>query len=248
MENAINQASARPNNSLWISRIPRWLYIFPATLVVSVLAFNIFQPIKVLPRITLSPGFSFTNQAGQRLTSEDYRGKVVIYNFTYTHGGVACEEAISQMQALRERLNNETNLKDLSFALVTISLDPERDTPAALREYTNRFQQGQANDITWNFVTGDPTRTKYVVGGGFSLYYEKRANSAGDEADYRIKFEPRFVLVDGWGIIRAVYTTDKLDIERVIRDLNFIASEVRHSVGIARLAYEGAHLFQCYPQ
>lgn len=245
--NTINQASLPLNKSQGTTRIPGWLYIFPITLVAAVLAFNIFQPIKVLPRISLAPGFSFTNQMGQRLTSEDYRGKVTLYSFTYTHCGVKCEEIASQMQALRERLNNETDLNDLSFALVTISLDPERDTQAMLHEYANRFQASQDNKITWDFVTGDPLRTKYVVGGGFGLYYEKETLTEGNEADYRINSEPRFVLVDGWGIIRAVYRTDALDVERVIRDMGFIAGEVRHSQGIARIAYEGAHLFQCYP-
>jgi protein SCO1/2 len=151
------------------------------------------------------------------------------------------------MKTLRARLNNETGLDDLSFALVTISLDPERDTQTTLHEYANRFQVSQDNKITWDFVAGDPLRTKYVVGGGFGLYYEKETITTTHKANYRLKFAPRFVLVDGWGIVRAVYRTDTLDVERVIRDIGFIASEVRHSQGIARIAYEGAHLFQCYP-
>jgi protein SCO1/2 len=245
--NAINHASVRPNNLLKAGHIPGWVYIFPATLVVAVLAFNIFQPIKVLPRLSLAPGFSFTNQAGQRLTSEDYRSKLVLYNFTYTHCGADCEEMVAQMQALRKRLNNEADLDDLSFALVTISLDPERDTQATLREYANRFQPSQDNNIPWDFIAGDPLRTKYVVGGGFGLYYEKETINTGNEADYRIKFDPRFVLVDGWGIIRAMYYTDTLDTERVLSDIGYLAGEVRNSKGIARIAYEGAHLFKCYP-
>lgn len=245
--NTINQASLSLNHSRRTAQIPGWLYLFPITLVVVVLAFNIFQPIKVLPRISLAPGFSFTNQAGQRLTSEDYRGKVTLYSFTYTHCGPKCEETVGQMQTLRERLDSETDLDDLSFALVTVSLDPERDTQAALREYAHRFQSNEDNPVTWDFVAGDPLRTRYVVGGGFGLYYEKETITADSQTDYRLKFDPRFVLVDGWGIIRAVYRTDALDIERVRRDIGFIAGEVRHSQGIARIAYEGAHLFQCYP-
>jgi protein SCO1/2 len=245
--NTTNHATVRPNKLLKTARIPGWVYIFPATLILAVLAFNIFQPIKVLPRLSLAPGFSFTNQAGQRLTSEDYRSKLVLYNFTYTHCGADCEEMVAQMQALRTRLNNDPDLEDLSFALATISLDPERDTPAALREYANRFQASEDNDIPWDFIVGDPLRTKYVVGGGFGLYYEKETTNTGNEADYRVKFAPRFVLVDGWGIIRAMYLTDTLDTERVINDIGYLTGEVRNSKGIARIAYEGAHLFKCYP-
>lgn len=243
----ISPASVRPNNLLKTARIPNWVYIFPAIFVLGLLAFNIFQPIKVLPRLTLAPGFSFTNQDGQRLTSEDYRSKLVLYNFTYMHCGADCEDTVAQMQALRNRLNNEPDLDDLSFALATISLDPERDTPAALHKYANRFQSSQDDNIPWDFLAGDPLRTKYVVGGGFGLYYEKETIATDSEANYRIKFEPRFVLVDGWGIIRAMYYTDTLDTERVISDIGYLAGEVRNSKGIARIAYEGAHLFKCYP-
>jgi protein SCO1/2 len=245
--NTINHASVRPNKLLKTARVPNWVYIFPVIFVLGLLAFNIFQPIKVLPRLSLAPGFSFTNQAGQQLTSEDYRSKLVLYNFTYTHCGADCEEMVAEMQALRNRLNTEPDLDDLSFALVTISLDPERDTPAVLGEYANRFQLSQDNDISWDFIAGDPLRTKYVVGGGFSLYYEKETINTDSKADYRVKFDPRFVLVDGWGIIRAVYYTDTLDTERVMSDIGYLTGEVRNSKGIARLAYEGAHLFKCYP-
>ena len=67
--------------------IPRWVYAVAIPLCsccLGVMAFTIFEPIQVLPRIRLAPGFAMTDQAGDRLTSEDLRGEIVLYSFAYT--------------------------------------------------------------------------------------------------------------------------------------------------------------------
>jgi len=232
--------TSHANRSKWLLRL---LYLLMGAWVVIVFAFNIFQPIKVLPRVSLSPGFSFINQAGERKTSEDYRGKLTIYNFTYSHCDTACTQATAQMESLRTALI-QLGAQEAKFSLVTISLDPERDTPAVLNTYMSPFLTAPQNDISWDFLTGDPTRTKYVVGGGFGLYYE---NVPGESGQYAIKFEPRFELVDGWGIVRSEYRGAKLDLALILRDINYLLAEIHNSQGVGRYAYEAAHLFRCYP-
>ena len=230
---------ARPaNNFRWSVWATRSLYALMIALVASVLAFNIFKPIKVLPRVSLAPGFAFSNQFGERRTSEDYRGKLTVYNFAYARCGASCPATL-QMQALRRQLSSSV-LPGVNLALVTISLDPEHDTPAVSRDYMAQFDSEQDKAIMWDWLTGDPLRTKFVVGGGFGVYYESAADSS-------IKFEPHFVLVDGWGIIRAEYRGTGLDIQHVTRDVGYLTTEVTNSKGAARLAYEAAHLFKCYP-
>ncbi len=233
-------AIARPTQSAkWPVRV---LYIFLGALIVSVLAFSWFKPLKVLPRVSLAPGFVFTDRTGARKTSEDYRGKLTLYNFTYTGCGAGCSQMSKSMQALREQLG-QLAAPDVKFALVTISLDPERDTPAALQAYAAQFESASANPISWDWLTGDVQRTKYVVGGGFSVYYEKPIGPA----DTAVRFDPRYVLVDGAGIIRAEYRSAQLDMTRVMSDIDILIDEVHNSQGAARLAYEAAHLFRCYP-
>ena len=73
-------------------------------MVVAVLSFSVFQPITVLPRIHLSPGYSLANQSGERRTSEDYRGVVALYGIFYTRQDAQGIEMMEKMQALRERL------------------------------------------------------------------------------------------------------------------------------------------------
>jgi len=214
----------------------RILYALFFLLVGSVLAFAIFRPIQVLPRITLAPGLSLTDQNSARLTNEDLRGHVVLYNFTYSNCTGACQQTSNVMRAVQDHLS-EVNTGDIPISLVTISFDPERDTPERLRAYAT---QVGADPSRWRIATGDATRLKYALGGGFDLYY-------APNPDGTFTFDPMFVLVDGWGIIRASYKTATPATDRLLRDIRFVIDEARNSTGAAKYAYEAAHLFLCYP-
>ena len=89
--------------------------------------------------------------------SDDYRAKLTIYNFTYTGCSAGCPPTSQFMQALREKLS-QINVADVNFALVTISVDPEHDTPASLKSYADQFQAAQANPIGWDWLVGDAQR------------------------------------------------------------------------------------------
>jgi protein SCO1/2 len=204
--------------------------------IVAVMAFILFQPIKVLPRLGLAPAFALTDQDGRRLTSEALRGRLVLYNFTYTRCTPPCPQTSETMRRLQQQLTG-LNTGSLPVELVTISLDPAHDTPERLRAYANRLG---ADTRTWRFVTGEPAQLKNITG-GFGIY------SSGDD-NVSSTVEPVFALVDGWGLVRAVYRTPTLDLDLVARDLRLIVQEVRNSQGVNRYAYEAAHLFLCYPK
>ncbi len=216
----------------------KWLVLVALSLVVGgILAFAILQPIQVRPRIRLAPGFVLTDQNGQRLTSEDLRGHIVLYNFTYTRCRPPCPQTSQTMREVQDRLD-ELDVRDVPVTLVTISLDPEHDTPERLRAYAESLG---ADPARWRFATGDPTRLKYIIGGGFEVYY-------APNTDGSFTLAPVFVLVDGWGIIRSEYRYHTLmpDVERMLRHIRVVAEEARNSKGTARFAYEAAHLFLCY--
>ncbi len=202
----------------------------------AILAFVLFQPIQVLPRISLAPGFSFIDQNGQRLTSEDLRGSLVLYNFTYAGCGEGCAQTGPAMRAAQELLARlETD--GIPVQLVTVSFDPDRDTPEQLQAFAASLNADTKN---WHFVTGDAAQLKNVIGRGFGAYYEARD-------DGRFAFDPTFVLVDGWGVIRAKYRMAQPDSAMLARDVGLIVQEIRNSTGVNKIAYEAAHLFLCYP-
>lgn len=212
------------------------LYGLLALLLVGVLAFVIFRPILVLPRIKLAPGYALTNQDGNRLTNEDMRGKVVLYNITHTSCEPPCLQTSQTMREVQTRLD-EIGAGDVPVELVTISLDPAIDTPEVLREYADSLD---ADLGSWHFITGPLDRLKWIVGGGFGVYFDHRE-------DGRLVYDPAIMLVDGLGILRAEYITGDPGSDRIMRDLNLILEEVEKSKGANKVAYEAAHLFMCYP-
>jgi len=222
------------------STISQLWYIALVLPFVAMLAFAFFKPILVMPRMGLGPGFSLVDHTGARLTNEDLRGQLVLYNFTYTGCVAPCPATDTVMRRVQEQLPSMAT-QGLPVKLVTLSFDPVHDTVTQLHTYAARTG---ADVDRWHFATGDATLLKYVIGGGFGVYYQ--ANPA--DAETAFTFDPTFVLVDGAGIIRAKYRTATPDLAILQRDIELVAKEAIQSTGVARLAYEAAHLFVCYPK
>jgi len=231
----------------WSSHIS-WYTVLNVTLgllVTAVILFNIFQPITVLPRHNLAPGFALFDETGQPLTSEDNRGQITLYSFTYSHcTGEGCPQSAEHLAAVH-RLLVENPPEEIPVALVTITVDPERDTAVVRQAFLEQYAS-QLTAVPWHFLGGTEERLRQIVGGGFGVYY--RVPSESDQDKYAVYFEPRFILVDGLGIIRAEYRTPEIDPTILLRDVHFVAEEARRSTGAAKLAYEAAHLFMCYPR
>jgi len=219
-----------------------WVYIPLSIFAITILAFNIFQPITVLPRVGLSPGYSFHNQNEDQVTSEDFRGRLTLYSFSYANCSDNCPQSLDNIASVHNVLK-ENIPANVDLALVTISLDPERDTPDQLKTVMSKY--APSDDVDWHFLVGDALKTKYAVGSGFNLYYNPQEHDESD--NYQITFQPRYVLVDGWGIVRSKYGVSVPTTQILIRDINLISEEIKNSEGAAKLAYEAAHLFLCYP-
>lgn len=207
--------------------------------VVGLVAFVTIRPIQVLPRITLAPGFTLTDQNGARLTNEDLRGSITLYNLTYTNCRPPdCTDTSTAVQMVRDRLA-EIDTQGIPVRFVTISVDPARDNQAALQTYASKIG---ADGETWHVATGDVERLKWIVGGGFSVYFGARDDGS------IVLDPPALILVDGLGIMRAEYRTAAPEPDRILRDMRLVAAEARNSTGTTRYAYEAAHLFLCYPR
>jgi protein SCO1/2 len=215
-----------------------WIfYLILGLFLIGVIAFATLRPILVLPRITLGPGFALTDQDGNRLTNEDMRGKIALYNFTHTSCEEPCPQTSLVMKEVQDRLP-EIETYGIPVELVTISVDPEHDTPQLLREYAAELG---ADTATWHFVTGPEEKLRWIIGGGFGFFFDTYD-------DGRVVFDPGFVLVDGLGILRAEYRSPTPDVERILEGMQLIAEEAEKSAGANKVAYEAAHLFMCYPR
>src|SRR5690606_15686923 len=108
---------------------------------------------------------------------------------------------------------------------VSITMDPEYDTPEVLKDYGERMG---ADLSGWDFLSGSVTETARVVAGGFGVYFAKvpLAESAhahhiearGDD-DYTIEHTVATYVIGPDGMLWDVYTDVELDVRRTVRDL-----------------------------
>lgn len=221
--------------------IPRWIKVAASgfgILIVAALAFAIFEPIQVLPRNGLAPGYSLLSQSGTQVNSEAARGTVTLYTFEPTDCGEACAAVNQTMREVRDRVATEVDLGDTDFRLITIALDPvETNQPLV-----DAAEASGADGQVWQWVGGDEAEIRTIVGSGFERFYES-------EPDGSINFDPGFALVDGLGVIRGEYRYQTLasDSDKIVSHVGVLAEEIRYAGGAAAVAYEAAHLFLCYP-
>lgn len=195
--------------------------------------FTLLQPVQVLPRVGLAPGYRMVDQTGGRLTSDDVRGGITVYGIGYGGCGEACDAVWSRMRDLYDRLD-EVEADPLPVHLVSISVDPERDDPAAWAG----TMAPDADPEVWRFATADTAHLRDVVGTGFETWHTR-------EADGSIDLRPSLVLVDQLGVKRAVFRYQIPETDRLVLHVREMAKEAR-ATGAAHLAYEAAHLFACY--
>ncbi|MGD2101985.1 MAG: SCO family protein [Acidimicrobiia bacterium] len=217
-------------------RFFRRLLWIGGVVVVAVLAFAIFEPVQVLPRIRLAPGFALTEQGGGTLTSDQTRGSVTLYTFAPVDCGAVCDDLNATMLEVGRRVTETVDLGDADFHMMTVALDG--DDPARLSEAA---AASGADGSTWTWVGGSDQEIREVVGGGFRVFYEREGSI--------VDFDPVFVIVDGSGLIRGEYRYATLasDTDRLTRHISLLGDELRNSRGATSLVYEAAHVLLCYP-
>lgn len=107
------------------------------------------------------PSFDLTERSGRQVTRADLRGKVWIADFIWTRCPDACPVMSAQMAKLQADFADEPDLR-----LVSISVDPEYDTPTTLTRYAAAYG---ADPDRWLFLTGDKETIYRLVREGFKL-------------------------------------------------------------------------------
>jgi len=105
------------------------------------------------------PEFTLLDQEGRAVTGSRFRGRQVVLNFIFTRCPIAtmCPAATQRMAEL-QKAARAAGAKD--FELVSISLDPEYDTPGVLKEYA----QIRGLDLSnWSFLTGPDAAVRHLL-------------------------------------------------------------------------------------
>lgn len=166
-----------------------------------------------LPTIGAAPDFTLTSQDGALVSLRELRGKVVAVAFIFASCTDVCPMLTDNMARVQERLGTEFGTR---IAFVSITVDPERDTPAVLKEYAQNFG---ADLSGWSFLTGDPA-TVHEVGRKYGVIAIKKAHG---DVDHTLLTS----LVDPNGILRVQYIGAGFDLEEFRGDLFSLLDEAR---------------------
>jgi protein SCO1/2 len=164
-----------------------------------------------LPVLYEAPSVALTDQEGNPFSSDRLRGKVWVADFIFTHCPGACPKMTMRMAALQRAVPDP----DVHF--VSFSVDPERDTPAVLKQYAQGFD---ADPKRWHFLTGRKDDV-FQAARGMKLTAEP-AGVLGPE----IAHAEKFLLVDGQGRVRGAYDSkDEDDMKRLAADAASLANQ-----------------------
>ncbi|MDP1579952.1 MAG: SCO family protein [Candidatus Didemnitutus sp.] len=106
-----------------------------------------------------APDFTLLDQEGRTVTAHRFRGKRVLLNFIFTRCPIAtmCPAATQRMAEMQLAVR-EAGLTDVEF--VSVSLDPDYDTPGVLREYADLRGLDLSN---WSFLTGPDAAVRHLL-------------------------------------------------------------------------------------
>ncbi len=164
-----------------------------------------------LPKLGSIGTFSLTDQAGKPFTPEQLKGQVWLANFFFTSCPTVCPRMTKKMREVQA----QGAAKNLEFHLVSVSVDPETDTPKVLTEYA---KENQADTANWSFLTGDFEVIKKTSVEGFKMALDGKLKKDADH--FGILHGSHLVLIDQKGEIRGFYrSADDDAVKRLLQDI-----------------------------
>lgn len=149
------------------------------------------------------PAFSLLDQGGDTFTREDLLAadKTWVVGFVFTRCPTTCPAVSRAMLSFQEQITR-SKLED-RVELLTVTVDPEHDTPEVLAGYADTLGAELGN---WRFLTGSPSMIESFVVGGFMLAVGPREEV--EPGVYDIAHSTKLALVDRFGHIRGYYSID----------------------------------------
>jgi protein SCO1/2 len=155
----------------------------------------------------VAPPFALHAQDGRPLALADLRGKVVVLDFIFTSCTDTCPLQTRKLARLRTELGPQAYF-------VSITLDPQRDTPAALQAYARR--QG-ADLVHWAFLTGNPAQIREIARG-----YGVIAGRSGPDG---LTHNALTSVIDRAGVLRVQYIGARYDPAELGADVRSLIQE-----------------------
>ncbi len=191
--------------------------------------YEILTPLVLpLPVYMALPEVILKDQDGRTFDLNQTRGKVVVLSPIYTHCPDICPVTTAKLKQIQDFIQ-AAGLSD-QVQLVTFTVDPERDSPAVLKQFAGIFN---ANFSNWVFLTGTSDQTQILIK-RLGLYVERvyyinntpvPASSLPNPPPgtfYLVNHTDRLFLIDRQGNVRALPPGSQTNVEdamRLIRQL-----------------------------
>jgi protein SCO1/2 len=161
------------------------------------------------------PDGAFVDQNGRKTTLSKFRGSTVVLTFIYTRCPLPtfCPMMDRHFVTIQERVKADASLKHVH--LVTVSFDPQRDTPSVLRAHAKEL----GSDLDrWTFFTGD-VKAIDDFAGRFGVSVVRNPN---DERD--ITHNLRTAIIGPDGTVKKIYTGNEWTPDEILADLKPVAN------------------------
>jgi protein SCO1 len=199
METTPSTTPVRPSVQPWL-----WAGFIALIMAVPLLHQRMEPPLPPPPILGTAPAFRLVDQSGAAFGPERLAGRVWLASFIFTRCPSICPEMTNRLVRLQPRLGEEVEL-------VSVSVDPDYDTPERMRAFAELHR---ASSPHWHFLTGESREVQERVIPGFKVALTRE----GDDF-LTIVHGVHVVLVDGQGRIRGYYDSNDADaLERLVRD------------------------------
>ena len=170
----------------------------------------------------LAPDFSLTNQDGKRISLKDFRGRALAITFIYARCPLPdfCIRMSTHFSDLANRIKDDPKLKD-KIRLLTISFDPEHDTPEKLRSYGIGYlgNDPKTKFEVWQLAVGKDAEVRKIAD-FFGLRYEVDQNDAT-----QINHSLRTAVIDPDGKVIKVLPGNEWTPTQLLNELQAAAAE-----------------------
>jgi cytochrome oxidase Cu insertion factor (SCO1/SenC/PrrC family) len=182
-----------------------WLVLTP----VLALAHEGHEPHTAAPTGAIGGNFALTDQNGKPAKDADYRGKIMLVFFGFTHCPDVCPVTVSTMSKAMGLLGDKTD----QVAPIFITVDPARDTPSVLKDYLANFDKHIIG------LTGSPEAIKKAAD-AYKVYFSISEASKQKNGDYSVDHSTIIYMMgkDGAYLRHFSYDTGEAEIAAAIKE------------------------------
>ncbi len=162
-----------------------------------------------------TPNFQLTNQHNESINLTSFEGNVLVVSFIFTHCSDTCLPTTHLLKNLSTSLGPDL---DTNVSIISISVDPFRDTPAVLTNFTLQ------NNVTWPHLTGNWTSLK-PVWDDFGIWVVPQNSESNNNTNYNVLHNPAVFILDKDLRKRSLFTGIDWSPTYLVHDIEIILQE-----------------------